>query len=171
MGIGSEELTEEVDKGKDLLARANNWALERLRSIKPKAAEYNARRLIVGAMKKDLTRGRRLTSWTLVESTISDLEVRDIDNSTGIVKSNIDSITGEKYTTSVRKENDLWVAEEIRDDGSIISQAKVGRDLNYLTLNFKGNRYVKANPDIHQDARFPTATAAVFNLLVSTFKS
>ena len=83
-----------------------------------------------------------------------------------------DNITKEPSIIRLRKEQgSTLVTEEVREDGSVISQARITPDFRTdLTLQFKGSRYEQRNadPSITVDSRFPKASATVFNLLVNS---
>lgn len=76
-----------------------------------------------------------------------------------------DSVTGIKFSTRVRREERGWVSEEVRPDGSPISQAKIGDGgESILTLDFQEKRYKEkgANPQILGESGFPTGTKVLF---------
>lgn len=161
------EASQQTETDKNLEQRLTNWKDERPVT---RFWERKARGAIVGAMKRDLQRDRAGNPWRS-ESVLTSIDKSSKKLETEGNKSlpnQKDSITGESYTVNVSKTDDGWLAEEVRPDGSVISQARISQGgQTELTLHFTGTRYEgkDANPDITSDRRFPEATAQVFNLL------
>lgn len=95
---------------------------------------------------------------------LNDLPINE--NGTVVEKLDMtDSVTGTKFSTRIRREEDVWISEEVRPDGSLISQAKIGDGgESKLTLDFQEQRYEEmgANPKILGESGFPTGTRVLF---------
>lgn len=165
---GLEKYTPEQPKSdNDLEKRLINWKNERPIT---RFKERNARGSIIATMMKDLQRERAGNPWKseAVLSSIAKSAKKLETEGNKSLPNQKDSITGESYTVNVSKTDGGWLAEEVRPDGSIISQARISQGgQTELTLHFTGARYEDkdANPNITSDRRFPEATTKVFNLL------
>lgn len=77
----------------------------------------------------------------------------------------IDTLSGQRFLTRIKRETAAWVSEEAEESGRIISQSRLYDDgRSELTLNYTGDRYVRgdANPALTVDSRFPTGAAVLF---------
>lgn len=148
------------------------WAGERLRHWPPRLAEANARRLVAEAIMDDLSLGGEGREYWVKSSTTESREAaeRVLSGKDKPVEVDCkDSVTGESYTTRLRKEGEYLVAEEVameKEVERVISQAKIHPDgQTRLTLNYLGPRYEKSNPGIIEERKYPTAAAEVFTRL------
>lgn len=166
---------ERVVNDRELLGRVNRWAMERLLVFPPKVGEAKARKMIAADMRVDLEAGKGVNSdeinkqWKRLEQKLEGSGV-NVDSPLSEVRK--DSITGDQFKTVIRREQNAWVAEETRMDGSYISQAKVTDEgVTELTLHFEGERYRKMGADVYLtvDRRFPRATLTTMELLLDTF--
>lgn len=146
--------------------------------------ERSARRQIVESLKEDVLRlenGVRLSQEERMSLTYQDIRInmKKINNNEVIKQGRAlkiprkDTVTGEEYQIAIDRGLDDWIrfyrAREVRADGSLISEAVLyGDGKTKLTLDFKGERFKKANPHILNDDRFLSATITTFNLLVGS---
>lgn len=90
------------------------------------------------------------------------------------IKPNIDSETGEPFLTRVIREQNSWVAEEIRPDGKFISQVRLFDDNRppELSLFFNGSHYQERNAEVKispsDSQRYPTGAKVAFNYLAGS---
>lgn len=146
--------------------------------------ERSARRQIVESLKEDVLRlenGDYLSQeerMLLIYQSIR-LNMKKINNNEVIKQGRAlkvhrkDTVTGEEYQVAIDRGLDggirFYRAREIRVDGSLISEAVLYEDgTTKLTLDFKGERFKKANPHILNDGRFLNATITTFNLLIGS---
>jgi hypothetical protein len=77
----------------------------------------------------------------------------------------VDNVTGTKFITQIKRVGNVWISEEVGENGELISQAKIGdKGELVLTLNFSGPRYEEkgANPKMIERSEFPTGTKVLF---------
>ena len=85
------------------------------------------------------------------------------------------TITGAKFSHILELQPDqgIYIAKELTPEGHLISQSLI--DMNTgstkLTLDFKGDRFVGANPEIHDETRLPKAAATHFKLIATAVKN
>lgn len=77
----------------------------------------------------------------------------------------IDTLSGQRFLTRIKREASAWVSEEIDERERVISQSRLCDDgRSELTLDYVGDRYDQsdANPALTVDSRFPTGAAVLF---------
>ena len=160
----------------NLIINLKNWVNERPVHLQ---TQRNVRRNIANAVTTDILNPtgslnipQKLINYRLnvqdgLNTAIDKLNKLEVDEN-GVVKEKrdiVDSVTRDKFVTRIRREEDGWVSEEVRPDGSLISQSKVGDggELKF-TLNFREQRYDErnANPKILGESSFPTGTKVLF---------
>lgn len=160
----------------NLVTTLENWVKERPFYLK---TQKNVRKHIANAITTDILNPvrsssipQKLENYRLnvsngLKTAIEKLNRLEVDDR-GVVKEKrdiVDSVTSDKFLTRIRRENGGWVSEEVRPDGSLISQAKVGDGGELkLTLDFREQRYEKmdANPKILGELGFSTGTKVLF---------
>lgn len=169
---GMEDAQEQNLPKMDLERRLVNWRNERPIT---RYGERKARGLIASAMTRDLHRqesGKTLTAEVIqssINASVKKLEDK-LKNQSEIVVHSLDSVTKEPFNTKISKTNNGWLAEELKPDGTVITQARINQSgQTELTLHFSNDRYEErdANLNVTCDTNFPEATAQVFNLLTS----
>lgn len=174
---GHPEEANELESYHKLIGQLNAWSRERMENIPPRFFEAKARREIVNEAQKDIKLGFKLSKQEtrrLLGQIQKQVGILGLSPSQSVSEDRVDSISREPFKATVICNNDGWVAEEIKSDGSVISRAKILTDgSTELTLNFSGQRYSKrnANPNLNADTRFSRATFKTFSLLASTFNS
>lgn len=160
----------------NLIINLKNWVNERPLHL---LTQRNVRRNIANAVTTDILNpngsfniSQKLINYRLnvqngLNTAIDKLSKLEVGED-GIIQENrdmFDTITKDKFTTRIRKEENGYISEEIRPDGSLISQAKIrNNDKLELTLNFIESRYTEkdANPKIIDDPKYPTGTKVLF---------
>lgn len=161
-----------INQNADLASRLDKWVKERpLLSISHK----KVRRNIANAITTDILHSvgtkdvpARLEEYRshvdrAIASTLKILDNLPVEEN-GIVKASpltLDKTTGTKFITRIKRDGNTWVSEEVKEDGGLISQAKIGDDGELtLTLNFTDPRYEEkdANPKMVERSGFPTGT-------------
>lgn len=151
------------------------WVNER--NIFNNPFEWNARRKIADEINADLKYPQ--PGFVNVKDAVDAIKNASLQmNKTStnkLTSQNKDSITGDAVTTVILRNDDgqTWIAQELRPDGSIISEAVVNPKTGQtsLTLDFKGERYKNANPHLVNDPRFSKATITTFSLLAQAVLS
>jgi len=160
----------------NLTLRLENWIKERpFLSINQKSVRQN----IANAITTDILHPVgtqdlpvRLEKYrghvnTVTANTVNILKNLPVGED-GVVKASpltVDKATGTRFITRIKRDGDVWVSEEVRENGELISQAKIGDSGELtLTLNFSDPRYEEkgANPKMIERSGFPTGTKVLF---------
>lgn len=170
---------EEVESPEDqLLARLDHWVKERPLGL---LSQRKVRRSIANAITTDILhpvgqsgnpekveRYRRLVHGALTTVTPKLQELLSVQRKSDVVMSSflkMDTLTGQKFLTRIKREAPAWVSEEVDESERVISQSRMCDDgRTELTLNYTGDRYDQSdsNPNITRDPRFPTGAAVLF---------
>lgn len=166
MSIGSPETAAVVNKG-DVLKMARQWKNER-----PwwHFGERHARNQIVKALRKDVYQSP-LTAQEIKQNTHVAYQTLEhqLGNQNSIQIPQKDSVTGESYVLSFKKELGALVAQEERD-GQIISLARITQGGKAdVAFDFHGTRYQQkgATFQLPLNSGYPRAATLVFNTLVT----
>lgn len=160
-----------------LLARLGEWVKERPLGL---LSQRKVRRSIANAITTDILhpvgqsgspeKVERYRRWVrgAFATVIPKLQALFVQRESDVVMSSVlkmDTLSGQKFLTRIKRETSAWVSEEVGEGEQIISQSRLYDDgRTELTLNYAGDRYDQgdANPTLTVDQRFPTGAAVLF---------